>query len=554
MINAPVVIFLYNRPYQTIKTLKNLKLNNNSQNTELIVYSDGYKKNDILDKKKVEIVRNIIKKISGFKSKKIFLRNRNFGLYKNILSGLDNVFKKYDRAIILEDDILVNKFFINYMNKALEIYKNNYEVSSIHGWMCEHNQKLPNTFFLRGSDIWGWATWKRSWIDFNRKPKDLIKKFRKKPELIKKFNLSDSYDYFKILKKRSLNLNQSWGILWNASNFLKKKYYLNFSKSLCVNIGQDFSGTHSTINQGYFNQNLSDKKIILSKQDVIECFEGEKVKSKFFLENYKNNFLKKASNKLMTKLINKVTLRKKKINYLGPYNVWEDALKNSKGYEDNQILIKVKKNTIISKNNIYFFERDGSLLKKNTISNNQLYLITSLINKKKNGLNIVDFGGSLGSSYFKIKDIIDLNFKNKWNIIEQKLFVKEGNKSLKSSNLLFHNNLNDVKKRIDLIILSGSLQYMKNPQKILEQIFLKKPEVIFLDRTPVSNKKRNEIYIQKRDISSYPSWHFSRNFICKLFKENNYDLKERFSSEFDHNLSINGKEIKFEGYIFEIKK
>ena len=58
----------------------------------------------------------------------------------------------------------------------------------------------------------------------------------------------NSYDYFNLLKKRSLNLNQSWGILWNSSNFLKDKYYLNFSDTLCVNIGQDFSGTHSTIN------------------------------------------------------------------------------------------------------------------------------------------------------------------------------------------------------------------------------------------------------------------------------------------------------------------
>ena len=53
----------------------------------------------------------------------------------------------------------------------------------------------------------------------------------------------DSYDYFNLLTKRSLNLNQSWGILWNASNFLKEKYYLNFSNSLCINIGQDYSGT-----------------------------------------------------------------------------------------------------------------------------------------------------------------------------------------------------------------------------------------------------------------------------------------------------------------------
>ena len=167
------------------------------------------KKKNSLDKKKVEITRYIAKNITGFKSKKIFIRNKNFDLFKNITSGLDSVFKKHNKAIILEDDILVNKFFINYMNKALKIYKNNSKVSSIHGWFCEHKKKIPSTFFLRGSDIWGWATWKRSWIEFNRNPKKLIEKFKKKPELIRKFNLMDSYDYFSLLTKRSLNLNQS---------------------------------------------------------------------------------------------------------------------------------------------------------------------------------------------------------------------------------------------------------------------------------------------------------------------------------------------------------
>ncbi len=552
---APVVIFLYNRPYQTINTLLNLKKNLNSKNTELIIFSDGYKKNDILDKKKVETVRYIIKNISGFKLKKIILRNRNFGLFKNITSGLDSVFKKYHKAIILEDDILVNRFFLNYMNKALRIYEKDDKVSSVHGWFCEHKKKLPKTFFLKGSDIWGWATWKRSWKDFERNPKKLIEKFNKEPKLIKKFNLMNSYDYFNLLKKRSLNLNQSWGILWNSSNFLKDKYYLNFSHTLCINIGQDFSGTHSTINRGYFNQKLTNKKINLSRQKIKENILCEKIKANFFKKHADTNSLKRKSERIIIKLFKKIVSRKNKITYHGPFDNWISAQKKSKGYNDSKILSKVKKNTLIAKNNIYFFERDGSLLKKNTISINRLHLILDLMNKKKRKLNIIDFGGSLASMYFKIKNIIDLKNKNKWNIVEQKIFAKEGNKTFKNQNLFFFDNINKIKdKKIDLIILSGTLQYVEQPKHVLKKILNRKPEIILIERTPVSiNKKQNDIFVQQREDYSYPSWHFSENFIKNFFKINNYDLVDKFSSEFDHNLFVKNQEIRFENYIFKNK-
>ena len=88
-----------------------------------------------------------------------------------------------------------------------------------------------------------------------------------------------------------------------------------------------------------------------------------------------------------------------------------------------------------------------------------------------------------------------------------------------------------------MIILSGSLQYMENPVNILKKIFNKKPDTILLERTPVAiNKKKNEIFVQKRGIQAIHFGIFSENLIKNLFKKNNYNLIEKFSSEFDHNL------------------
>jgi len=552
MSKAPVVVFLYNRPYQTIKTLIHLKKNSLNKFTDLIIFSDGFKKKNSLDKKKVEIVRNIIKNIDGFKSKRIFLRKKNFGLYKNITSGLDTVFKRNNKAIILEDDIIINKFFLKYLNKALQIYENDENVSSIHGWFCEHQKKLQNTFFLRGSDIWGWATWKKSWKEFNNKPKNLIKEFEKNPDLINKFNLNNSYDYYGLLKKRALGLNQSWGVLWNASNFLKKNFYLNFASSLCINIGQDDSGVHSSECKGYFNQKLDNKKIKIVKQKIAEDLYSERIKSTFF----KKNFSKRS---LIQKIINviyrKINLSQKVISFIGPVNSWKTALENSKGYDNKIILKNVLKNTIIAKNSLFFFERDGFLLKKNAISHNQLHLIVNITKIKNRSLNIIDFGGALASNYFKIKDIIDQKYKNKWHVIEQKNFVNLGNKNLKTKNLNFYNSINHIKnKKIDLVIFSGALQYLKDPSVIFEEVLRFNPEYILIERLPImSNQSKNEIYIQKKGKYSYPVWHFANNYLKFLFKEK-YELIENLSSEFDNDFYFKNRKIKFCGYIYKLNK
>ena len=106
------------------------------------------------------------------------------------------------------------------------------------------------------------------------------------------------------------------------------------------------------------------------------------------------------TSRVFSKIYKKLILKIKKISYSGPFEKWEDAIKKSKGYDDNKILKDVKKNTLISKKNLYYFERDGYLLKKNTIPNDQLHLVLNTINKKKRGLNIVDFGGFFGVNLF----------------------------------------------------------------------------------------------------------------------------------------------------------
>ena len=179
----------------------------------------------------------------------------------------------------------------------------------------------------------------------------------------------------------------------------------------------------------------------------------------------------------------------------------------------------------------------------------------NIINKKKRSLNIVDFGGALASNYFKMKDIIDQKYKNKWSVIEQKNFVDLGNRTLKTKFLNFYNSIDSIKNRnIDLIIFSGALQYLENPTKLFEEVLKFSPEYVLIERLPIMSKQlKNEIYIQKKGNYSYPVWHFTKKYLQLLF-QNKYKLIENLSSEFDHDFYFKNRKIKFCGYIYKLNK
>ena len=111
---APIALFVYNRIDHLKKTIKSLKKNKLSIKSDLIIFSDYAKNNENI--KNILEVRKYIKKLKGFKKIKIYERDKNFGLSKNIISGVSIVLKKYKNIIVIEDDLILDKFFLDFMN------------------------------------------------------------------------------------------------------------------------------------------------------------------------------------------------------------------------------------------------------------------------------------------------------------------------------------------------------------------------------------------------------------------------------------------------------
>lgn len=278
MFLAPVILFVFNRLSHTQQTVEALRRNELADISELIVFSDGPKRET--DKLLVKEVRKYISSLSGFKSVQVIERDKNFGLANSVIDGVTQVINRFGKVIVVEDDLVTSKYFLRYMNEALDKYQNSEQVISVHAYCYPMKQKLPETFFLRGADCWGWGTWKRGWDIFEKDSQKLLHEIQNR-HLAYEFDWDGAYANTKMLQKQIRGEIDSWAIRWHASAFLQGKLTLFPGRSLVINIGGDAIATH-TKNLDRFQTVLSEVPIVLNDIPLEENKEVRKAVSEFF--------------------------------------------------------------------------------------------------------------------------------------------------------------------------------------------------------------------------------------------------------------------------------
>lgn len=305
---APIALFVYNRPEHTRRTIKYLQQNILAEETRLFVFSDAPK--NPVDEEKVEQTRALINGINGFKSVKLIKRTNNMGLASSIIAGVTQLVNEYGKVIVFEDDLLSSPYTLTYFNEALTTYENETAVMQVAAYMfpLKHDKHLPETFFLRSINSWGWATWKRAWNSFEPDIHHLYKQFNE--EKIHQFTVDGTMmNYWKQFQDFKEGKNDSWAIRWHASVFLKKGLVLYPAKSLIENIGHDGSGVHSIIEDTY-KVHLSRKPVSsfpkIIGEDAIALTE-----IKNFYKHRKGTWLKRGKKFIINKWFNlKSKLRK----------------------------------------------------------------------------------------------------------------------------------------------------------------------------------------------------------------------------------------------------
>jgi hypothetical protein len=292
MNTAPAVLFVYKRPDLTKQTIDSLAKNYHASETDLIIYSDGARYEE--DEVKVYELRKLLKSVNGFKSLTIHESDSNKGLAASIIYGVTEELRKYDRVIVLEDDMVTSSYFLEYMNEGLAKYENEERVISIHGYVYPVKKQLPETFFLRGADCWGWATWRRGWDLFNSDSVWLLNELKKR-KLEYEFDFNGTRNNIRMLENQIKGKVDSWAIRWHASAFLQNKLTLYPGRSLVRNIGLGEEATHSK-NALKYDTIITDSKVKIDDISIEEDKYAKSIISDYFTKtdpNIINRLIKK---------------------------------------------------------------------------------------------------------------------------------------------------------------------------------------------------------------------------------------------------------------------
>ena len=251
---APIILFVYNRPRHTQQTVEALQKNELATESKLFIFADGPKANATEEQKeKIDQTREYIHKINGFKKVTIQEAEHNIGCADSIIQGISSVFEKYDKVIVVEDDIVTSKFFLRFMNEALDFFENDDSIFSVSGYTFPaKTMKIPSNY---KNDIylsyrhssWGWGTWKDRWNSVDWGIRD-FKEFSENIELQKAFNRGGA-DMSGMLNAQMEGRIDAWDIRFDYSIFKQNKFNIYPIKSLVTNVGLDSSGTHTGVDE-----------------------------------------------------------------------------------------------------------------------------------------------------------------------------------------------------------------------------------------------------------------------------------------------------------------
>jgi putative methyltransferase (TIGR04325 family) len=566
--NAPIVLFVYARPAHTRRTVEALLDNLEAAESDLVVFSDAAGSADEADS--VRSVREYVSRVEGFRSLVVHHREQNLGLARSIISGVTQVLSEHQRVIVLEDDMITSPYFLRYMNEALERYADDDRVISVHGYVFPVTRGLPEAFFLRGADCWGWATWRRGWELFNPDGQHLLDELKRR-RMIRAFDFNGAYGFSDMLKGQIEGTNDSWAVRWYASAFLANKLTLYPGRSLVHNIGNESSGTHCGSSTA-MDTELSTKPILLSDLVVeesaiarksVEAFYRTTVspflwrQGQLFPFNLRKRLIALARDWLPPALARNWArlLRRGQGNvFEGPFASWAEAAGRSTGYDSKQILERVLAATLEVKHGRAVFERDSVLFDEIQYAWPVTAGLMCAAARYDGRLRVLDFGGALGSSYFQNRSFLHGLKRVRWAIVEQPHFVQAGREHIQDDDLVFYPTIGEcaANENPNVVLLSGVLQYLDRPYAILQELIECGAEFVIVDRTSFHDGRDDLVAMQTVPpaiySASYPMWLLSRHDFMRSMSSQFDLVAESLSPE--GYISLRDSTFSFNGFIF----
>ncbi|MFC7524898.1 TIGR04325 family methyltransferase [Parapedobacter sp. GCM10030251] len=220
--------------------------------------------------------------------------------------------------------------------------------------------------------------------------------------------------------------------------------------------------------------------------------------------------------------------------WFGNYSSWEDASQETGGYHQANILEKTKNALLKIRDGEAAYERDSVLFDKKEYPFPVIACLLHIAAKHENTLRLIDFGGSLGSTYFQVRDFLEPIDQLSWHVVEQPRYVESGRLEFENNQLKFYHDIAQSMaiEQPDVILLSSVVQYLDKPHDFLSELANYQVEYLLFDRTAFVRNGNDRLTVQRvpPEIydASYPSWFFNEAQFMKHFSQ--YTLVADFTS------------------------
>ncbi|MFD1769675.1 methyltransferase, TIGR04325 family [Sphingobacterium suaedae] len=244
--------------------------------------------------------------------------------------------------------------------------------------------------------------------------------------------------------------------------------------------------------------------------------------------------------------------------WFGRYASWEAAVAETSGYAQPTILQKTKEALCKVRDGKAVYERDSVLFSKKEYPFSIIASLLYIAAQQQNTLHVLDFGGSLGSTYFQVRDFLRPLKRLTWHIVEQSAYVDVGRQEFEDDQLKFFRTIEESMAHTGphVILLSSVVQYLEDPHSFLSMLSTKDVPYLLFDRTAFVREGEDRLTIQRvpPEIydASYPAWFLNEEAFLAHFSR--YCVMADFSSYVvgESDLFIDGELAGYDkGFLFE---
>ena len=254
MFETPILFIIFNRPETTRKVFNELcKL----KPRNLYIAADGPRSDKPEDIDKCKNTRLVVQNIDWECNVQTLFRDNNLGCGKGVSEAISWFFGNVEEGIILEDDCIPHADFFLFCSELLSRYKSDTSVLSIAGSNFQDGKKRGDAsyYFSVHNRIWGWATWRRTWENYDFLLKNIEENefaalvnrlFRRKAE--------QEY-WMKVFEMTKGGKIDTWDFQFMFSQWKLSGLTITPNANLVSNIGYDNDATHTA--WGENNPNLN---------------------------------------------------------------------------------------------------------------------------------------------------------------------------------------------------------------------------------------------------------------------------------------------------------